>query len=144
MSKENTCAPEKVDGKVKELLATDYNYNPRTLNELCNFASSLNDFTHGLQENRYYSETLAKKVYELTLELNAIELEIEMLRMRSEELQTNVETAILANRKPEIEKNFGNTLNKDVAGVWQQAKAVHKKLQELLAQMTNEYKQKTL
>ena len=98
-----TCS-EKIDEKVAEEMAKEFNYSPAVLKELCEFLRALHEFTHYLQENRYYSETLNKKVFELTLQLELVALKTNLLRLRDEELYADVEKAVLRKEKPKTKK----------------------------------------
>ncbi|MGC9114005.1 MAG: hypothetical protein ACP5IG_02895 [Candidatus Micrarchaeia archaeon] len=134
---------EEVERKVAEELAKRFNYNPKKLNELCAFVAALHDFSHQLQENRYYSEALAKKVFELTLEFDAISLEVEGLRMRSRQLEDEIETSLLAKRKPAVNAMKGTQVKKEVEEAWENAMKAHAKLERILSEIRSEYKRKT-
>ncbi|NYZ74795.1 hypothetical protein H0O03_00845 [Candidatus Micrarchaeota archaeon] len=136
-----TCS-EKIDEKVAEEMAKEFNYSSAVLKELCEFLRAMHEFTHYLQENRYYSEILNKKVFELTLQLELVALKMNLLRLRDEELYADVEKAVLRKEKPKTNKADVEKLEKETEETKKEAEKLYSGLQRILSDILAEYRQK--
>ncbi|MEW5955314.1 MAG: hypothetical protein AB1626_02120 [Candidatus Micrarchaeota archaeon] len=133
---------ERTEDKAAEKLAKEFDYSPAVLKELCEFMRAMHEFTHYLQENRYYSEALNKKVFELTLELESIALKMNLLRLRDEALYGEVEKAVLRKEKPKAKREEVEKLKKEIAETQNAAEKLYSRLQGILGEILAEYRQK--
>jgi len=134
---------EKIEDRVAEKLATDFDYSPTVLKELSEFLRAMHEFTHYIQENRYYSEALNKKVFELTLELEALALKMSLLRLQDEALYEEVEKAVLRKEKPRTKTEEVEKLKKETTETREAAEKLYLRLQNILKEILDEYRRKS-
>ena len=116
-----------VDANVLKEFAGNYDYVPGRVKETASFAKALHAFARSLGE-KYYSESMGKKIHLFALDLDALLLRGEHLRLQAERFYTELEKGFLQKKKVSLDKKamerFKQELDqfdKELESLYQQA-----------------------
>lgn len=134
---------EKIEEQVAEYFAKEHAFSFHALDNLLDLFDSLRDFSHHLSENHYYSEVINKKVMAINLDLHLLSLQLPLLETEGKTLNTEVTVAILAGKKPSLNKAIFEAFKKKFSENKTRVIELNESLQVLVKEIKVEYGSKS-
>jgi hypothetical protein len=128
--------------KISKELATKYGYVPGEAKQVLTFVKGIHNFSHYLGNNKYFSDTLNKRVAVLSLDCDILSLKAERVRLLAEGFYTQVELSIVAKSKPAIDKAKVVAFKKEMQAVLDEAMSINDRALKLMADIKEEYGEK--
>lgn len=127
-----------------DALVTQFNYTPHTASLVVDFLDQLHAYIHSLTENRYYSETLGKKVVLLNDELEGLLLQAHQAEFEENRLRAHVKANLKhpTHPVPADAHASGKTLNARVNDLTLKANAMYRKVQDVNNDIQNQHNTK--
>ena len=134
---------EKKQEETAAFFAKEFNFSFDSLHQLVDFFDDLREFSHHLSENHYYSEAINKKVIAINLDIHLLSLELPCLELIGCKFYNEAHKAILAEKKPEIDKSSFEAFYKQLNATEKKALETNQSLQKLVNEIKIEYGGKT-
>ncbi len=139
--KKDSKEPEKEsEEKVEELFLLQAGFSFATLKEMQDFCHGIQEFVQYLGTNQYYSDLVNKKVFLLTLDVDACLLKMQLVHLKAAELNDFLAKAIAEKKKPELNpgelKEFLASLEK----IGRESTELHKRALDLTEDIRKDYK----
>lgn len=132
---------EDVQEKVLKYFASKHGYLPGRAKQLKDFVNVVFRFTQYVGANKYYSDTLNRRLALLSVDVDLLSLKAEALRIRGEEFYDMAAVAILSKKEPKVDAKDMAAFHGELDDVWKEARAVHGRLVELMTDIKKEYAQ---
>lgn len=105
---------DKLHEKIQVYFAKEYDYPLLRAGDLLSHAQDMHELVVYLGENQYYSDAVARKVFELKIDVDLAVIKIEHLNLKNSTLVNEVEKAFLRGQKPSADKNAVAALSKEL------------------------------
>ncbi|MEK6924217.1 MAG: hypothetical protein AABW54_03205 [Candidatus Micrarchaeota archaeon] len=128
-----------VQEKVCKELAVKYGYLPGRAKELVAFVKLVHKFTQYIGNNKYYSDTLNKRIALLGLDADILALKAESCRMVAEEFYSQAELQATCRKPVKLDAKQVETFKKTLEDLNTQALELHARALKLLEDIKKEY-----
>lgn len=125
--------------KVCKILAKDYGYLPGSVKQLTGFVKIVHNFTSYLGSNKYYSDSLNKRLALLAIDTDILSLKAERARLQAEGFYAQIELAVMTKGKPKLDKKAVEEFKKHYDELLAQALAVNERALKLMEDIKSEY-----
>ncbi len=131
--------PADIGEKISKELAVKYGYLPGEAKQVLTFVKGIHGFSHYLGSNKYFSDTLNKRIALLSLDCDILSLKAERVRLMAEWFYTQVELSLVAKKKPGIDKKKVDAFKKQMQGVLDEALEINDRALKLMQDIKREY-----
>ncbi|MBI5635955.1 hypothetical protein HY993_03265 [Candidatus Micrarchaeota archaeon] len=128
-----------LEERISQVLAREYDYVPGTVRQLANFIKTLHEFCNYLGNNKYYSDSVNKKVFLLNLDSSTLSMKVEKLRLTAELFYNQVEKSVLAKKKAGLDKKAVAAFREDVSSLQKEADGLYEESVKIVAQIRKEF-----
>ncbi len=131
--------PVDMQEKIAKELATKYGYLPGETKQVLTFVKGMHNFSHYLGSNKYFSDTLNKRIALLSLDCDILSLRAERVRLLSEGFYTQVELSLVTKKPASLDKKKVEGFKKDMAAVLEEAISINERALRLMEDIKREY-----
>ncbi len=128
-----------LEERISQVLAKEYDYVPGTVRQLANFIKTLHEFCNYLGNNKYYSDSVNKKVFLLNLDSSTLSIKVEKLRLTAELFYNQVEKSVLAKKKTQLDKKMVAKFLADVTALQKEANELYEESTNAVVQIRKEF-----
>lgn len=128
-----------LEERIWQVLAKEYDYVPGTVRQLANFIKTIREFCNYLGNNKYYSDSVNKKVFLLNLDSSTLSIKVEKLRLTAEVFYNEVEKNILAKKKTKLDKKELTKFLLEVTDLQNQADELYEESMKTVVQIRKEF-----
>ena len=128
-----------LDQQICKVLAKQYGYVPGKVKQLASFVKVIHNFAAYLGSNKYYSDTLNKRIALLALDSDILSLKAERARLQAEGFYSQVELALLTKQKPKLDKAKVEGFKKQFEELMADALEVNNRALSLMEDIKKEY-----
>ena len=128
-----------LDEKVAKVFATKYGYLPGNVKQLSSFVKVIHNFATYLGNNKYYSETVNKRIALLALDSDILALKAEKARLQAENFYSRVELALFTKAKPDLDKKEVEKFKQDLKTLMEECMKVNDRALSLMEEIKREY-----
>lgn len=132
-----------LEGKILKEFATRYDYVPGRVKEIANFVKAMHTFTRYLGE-KYYSETTGKRIHMMALDLDAMMLRSEHLRLQAERFYSILEKGFLQKRKASLDKREVERFKRELVSFEAELDDIYQRALELTREIRADFERKEL
>ncbi|MFH0713026.1 MAG: hypothetical protein V1722_00905 [Candidatus Micrarchaeota archaeon] len=124
---------EKIEEKTNTFFAKEFSFSFKALDNTLELFDSVREFCHHISEAHYYSETINKKIFAMTLDVHLLSLQLPLLQKQARELYSEAEIAIDAGKTPTIQKKSIDELKIQLQTVDKKINELNTSLQKLVS-----------
>ncbi len=125
--------------KIAKELAKKYGYLPNQPKQLTSFVKTIHNFTHYLGSNKYYGDSLNKRIAMLSLDCDLLALRAERVRIAADGFYSQIELAMLSKKKGGLDKRKVEEFKKQLAEVLEESLALLDRALKLMSDIKSEY-----
>ncbi len=133
---------EKLAEKTQEIFAKEYDYSVFEIRELLEHGHEVHELVSCLSGNQYYSDALAKKVFELKIDADLLVISLERAALRDSHFVNAVEKSVLRAEKPKLAKQDVEKLAGDVELLAKEIDAMYARAQSIVIEIKKEFKER--
>lgn|SRR3989338_1317418 len=133
---------EKEEAKASKELVGKYSVNLAYLKELGDFLRSVQEFLQYLGTNQYYSDTVNKKIFLLTLDADTALLQWGHLNVRASAFKAQLLQSALSKKSLVLEKQAVSSFGEDFKHLASQVSQLHERAVNLTNDIREEYRRK--
>lgn len=134
---------DEVEARILREFATRYDYVPGRVKETANFVKAMHTFTRYLGE-KYYSESLGKRIHLIALDLDAMILKGEHLRLKAERFYSHLEKGFLKKKKATLDKREVARFKDELLAFEREMEDVYDRALELTKMIRADFERKEL
>ncbi len=128
-----------LEEKVTKTMAQKYGYLPGNVKQLTSFVKVIHNFASYLGSNKYYSDTLNKRIALLALDSDILALRVERSRLKADGFYLKIELALLTKSKVELDKKEVDQFKKNMDVLMEEAMKVNQRALDLMEDVKKEY-----
>ncbi len=133
---------EKLAEKTQEIFAKEYDYSVFEIRDLIEHAHEIHELVAYLSGNQYYSDALAKKVFELKIDADLLVLKLERASLRDLFYVNAVEKSVLRGEKPKVAKQDVARLAGDLEALAKEVDGIYERAQAVVGEIKKEFKER--
>ncbi|MBI3587615.1 hypothetical protein HY995_03910 [Candidatus Micrarchaeota archaeon] len=131
-----------IEEQVAKEFASKYGYLPGQAKQLSAFVKSIHHFSQYIASNKYFSTELNRLIAVLMLDCDILSLKAERVRMVAEDFYSEVELAVLAKRKPLLQKPEVDKFRAELKALNAEALETYSRTLSLMEEIKREYQQR--
>lgn len=133
---------QKEEFEVSKRLLVEYGVSLSLLKELDEFLHSIQEFVQYLGTNQYYSDSVNKKIFLMTLDVDTLILRLQSLHLTAAQFQDVLFKGVLSKKKAALDPKQTAAFQADFATVMTDVHILHKRALELTQDIRLDYSKK--
>lgn len=132
---------DEIESRIIKEFATTYDYVPGRVKEVASFVKAMHVFTRYLGE-KYYSESMGKRIHLLALDLDALILRSEHLRLMAERFYSALEKGFLQHKKVTLDKKQMDAFKRELDSFESELDTIYDRAMEVTKEIRAEFERK--
>ncbi|MFA6048928.1 MAG: hypothetical protein WC792_03215 [Candidatus Micrarchaeia archaeon] len=134
-------ACDKLAEQTQAVFAKEYDYSLFEIRDLLEHGHELHEMSVYLSGNQYYSDTLAKAVFELKIDSDLVVLKLERAALKDLIVVNSVEKSILRGEKPKVSKAEVAALAANLEALSGEVDRLYERACDLVSKIKVEFKE---
>ncbi len=131
---------EKAGQKVAAYFAQEHNFSIELAHEASESAKKLSESLNSFSSNQYFSQSTAKKWFELAIKAEALKFRTEAVNARLSIISAKVETSVLRKEKPSVDASAVKAIAVELEKTLEELAGANEEAQVLLSKLSEDVK----